>query len=238
MMPDSLAPDVAEQLLDLREPDGGQYAAVTDLLVAAAGPALPAELTGEDSALRTFRLAYRSRRRRRAGLFAGVAVALLSLGGTAYAASGDHLPDPVQRTVESLLGGGATTPAATPARGGTPTASPVPSPTGGPASRIEDLCRAWEAARADPHAPQVTGEDRRILARAAKSETGIGDYCRGVLGPPSTTASPAAPATSQPGTAKPGGGKPGGGKPSTIKPGTADPGGSLSRTHPVRPYQS
>ena len=91
-MHDSLAPDVTEQLLDLREPDGGQYAAVTALLVAAAGPARPAELTGEDSALRAFRLAYRTRRKRRAGLFAGAALVVVSVGGTAYAAGGAPLP--------------------------------------------------------------------------------------------------------------------------------------------------
>jgi hypothetical protein len=238
-MPDSLAPDVAEQLLDLREPDGGSHAEIAALLVAAAGPALPAELAGEDTALRGFRQAYRARRRRRAGLFASVAVAALSLGGTAYAAGGDHLPGPVQRTVESLFGArdtGIATPSAAPGTRGTPGASTtppggVPAPPGGvPAVRAEQLCRAWEAARTDPHAPQVTGEDRRELARAAKSAAGIDAFCRGVLAAPSPTTSAGDPTTASniPTTAKPGNTGPGSG----ASPGT---GGGADRTHPAKP---
>jgi hypothetical protein len=235
-MSESLAPDVAEQL---RELDGGQPDAVAALLVAAAGPALPAELAGEESALRAFRLAYRARRkRRRAGLIAGAAVVVASLGGTAYAAAGDHLPGPVQRTVESLFGGQGAAPATAPGAAGRPTAAPSPSPSpsslpppsGGPPGRIEALCRAWEAARADPRAAQVTGEDRRALARAANGETGINDYCRGVLGTPAPATAPATTPATTMATVTTESGKQG-----TAKPGNADPGGGASRTHPVKP---
>jgi hypothetical protein len=227
-MPDSLTPDVTEQLLDLREADGGRHAAVTALLVAAAGPALPGELTGEDSALHAFRSAYRARRRRRIGLFSVAAAAILSLGGTAYAAGGDHLPDPVQRTVDALFGGRHdTAPSTAPGPTGSPPGSPGstagPSPSapadGVPADRVLQLCRAWEAARADPHAPEVSGEDRRELAQAAKNANGIDTFCRGVLGGPTPTPT----ATSAPG------------QQGTAKPGNADPNGGASRTHPVRP---
>ncbi|GIG46860.1 hypothetical protein ACFO1B_20625 [Dactylosporangium siamense] len=217
-MSDSLAPDIAEQL---RELDGGRPAGVTALLVAAAGPALPAELAGEESALRAFRLARRARRkRRRAGLIAGVAVVVASLGGTGYAAAGDHLPGPVQHTVESLFDGQDAAPSTVPGAAGRPATAPAPAPPASwsPPGRVEALCRAWEAARADPHAAQVTGEDRRALAHAASGDTGINDFCRAVLGTPYVTTATAA-----------------NGRQGTAKPGNADPGGGPNRTHPVKP---
>ncbi|MDG6100843.1 hypothetical protein Daura_02100 [Dactylosporangium aurantiacum] len=243
-MPDSLAPDVAEQLLDLREPDDGQYTALTALLVAAAGPARPAELSGEDSALRAYRLAYRARRKRRAGLLTGVAVMVLSVGGTAYAAGGDYLPEPVQRTMEALFGAKNPAPSAVPGASGSPgTSSPPPlsspPPAAVPAGRVEQLCRAWEASRTDPRAPQVSGEERRELTQAAKGTSGIDDYCRALLGgsasttAPGQTGSAAQPATpgATPHTTPPG-------KPVTTKSGNGQPGAGASRTHPARPARS
>jgi hypothetical protein len=244
-MRDALAPDVAEQLLDLRGPDGGRHTAVTALLVAAAGPALPGELTGEESALRGFRLVYRPLRRRRAGLIAVAALVTLSLGGTAYAAGADHLPGPVQRTVDSLFGGGGAGPAppVAPRTGGPqpgPPAgsSPAAVPDGVQTDRVEQLCRAWAVARADPHAPQVTGEDRRALAHAAHGTHGIDGYCGGVL----AGRSPSTPAATATATAAPGqqGTAPGQqglalGQQRTAKPGNTDPGGGASRTHPAKP---
>ena len=244
---DDLTPDAVERLLDLREPAAAQHAGVAALLVAAAGPALPAELTGEDDTVREFRLAYRRTwRRRRNALIAFAAAAVVSLGGTAYAASGGPLPDPVRRTVESLFGDDpagtpATQPPASPpgspAAASTPASTPARSPSpeaGGPgAARIAELCRAWEASRNDPKAPPVTGEDRRTLARAAKSEAGISDYCRGVLG---TTSAPSAPEASQPGVEGTGAGPaaPGASRPGTVKPSVAKP----SRTHPAKQSRS
>ncbi|MEV4507400.1 hypothetical protein AB0K00_00370 [Dactylosporangium sp. NPDC049525] len=64
-VPSDLALAFADRLLDLREPVGGRYAALIALLFAAAGPALPAELTGEAAARHGFRLACRDRPRRR-----------------------------------------------------------------------------------------------------------------------------------------------------------------------------
>ncbi|MEU0553184.1 hypothetical protein [Dactylosporangium sp. NPDC006015] len=243
---DGLTPDVAERLLDLCEPAAGRHAGVAALLVAAAGPALPAELTSEDDTVREFRRAYRrSWRRRRNALIACAVAAVVSLGGTAYAASGAPLPDPVRRTVESLFGDDegsapATSPHAPPP--GSPAAAPAPSRSPSPqaslsgATRIEELCRAWEASRANPQAPPVSGEDRRTLAQAAKGATGINDFCRGVLAPapaPTTpTPAPTAPAASRPGeegaNVEPSAveaSRPGTVKPSTVKP---------SRTHPVK----
>ncbi|MEV0131928.1 hypothetical protein AB0H83_26125 [Dactylosporangium sp. NPDC050688] len=239
-MHDSLAPDVTEQLLDLREPGGEQYAAVTALLVAAAGPARPAELTGEDSALRAFRLAYRARRKRRSGLIAGAALVVVSVGGTAYAAGGDHLPDPVQRTVEALFGTRNTPPSAAPGPTGAPTVTPAPpSPAAAPAGNIEHLCRTWEAARTDPHAPRVTGEERAELARAAKNPAGIDDYCHAVL----ADATPS-PAGSAPPTATHGSKAPtkaptkAPSKQDTAKPGNGQQGAGPSHTRPAKPARS
>lgn len=212
-MANSLTPEAVERLLDLREPVDTRHAAVAALLVAAAGPARPAELAGEDATVRGFRQAHRRTwRRRRSGLAAIAAAAIVSLGGTAYAAGGDHLPAPLRHTVESLLGGAAERPGPTarpplpsppspvPRSTPPPSLSPTTTPTQPSAARLAELCRAWEAGRTDPHAPQVTGEDRRTLAHAARSETGINDYCRGLLGSAATK-----------------------------------PGGGPSRTHPVKP---
>ncbi|WP_327006778.1 hypothetical protein OHA72_05595 [Dactylosporangium sp. NBC_01737] len=181
-MPDSLAPDVAEHLLDLREPDGGRHAAVTALLVAAAGPALPGELAGEDSALRAFRQTYRARRRRRVGLFAVAAAAILSLGGTAYATGADHLPDPVQRTVDSLFGDGggddaSPAPSAAPRPSAPPTGSPAGSP---PVGSVAQLCRAWEAAapiRTPRRSPARTGRRWPTPRRAPTASTTTAAAC-------------------------------------------------------------
>ncbi|MFF5230777.1 hypothetical protein [Dactylosporangium sp. NPDC000521] len=242
---DGLTPDAVERLLTLREPAAEQHAGVAALLVAAAGPALPAELTGEDDTVREFRLAYRRTwRRRRNALIACAAAAVVSLGGTAYAASGGPLPDPVRRTVESLFGDdpagapatrspasppGSTAAASTP----TPARAPSPEATGPSAARIAELCRAWQASRNDPKAPPVTGEDRRTLAHAAKSDTGINDFCRGVLGP---TSAPSTPAASQPGAegsdATPSTVE--ASRPGTVKPSAAKP----SRTHPAKASRS
>ncbi|MEV4133966.1 hypothetical protein AB0J72_17575 [Dactylosporangium sp. NPDC049742] len=241
---DSLTPDVAERLLDLCEPAAGRHAGVAALLVAAAGPALPAELTGEDDTVREFRRAYRRTwRRRRNALIACAVAAVVSLGGTAYAASGAPLPDPVRRTVESLFGddsgsGPATpssgSPAGSPAGTPGPSRSPSPEASGPGAARIEELCRAWEASRTNPQAPPVSGEDRRMLAQAAKSATGINDFCRGVLAPKPapTTPAPTTPAASRPGEegadVEPSAVE--ASRPGAVKPGTAKP----SRTHPVK----
>ncbi|MEV0570365.1 hypothetical protein [Dactylosporangium sp. NPDC050588] len=241
---DGLTPDVAERLLDLCEPAAGRHAGVAALLVAAAGPALPAELTGEDDTVREFRRAYRRTwRRRRNALIACAVAAVVSLGGTAYAASGAPLPDPVRRTVESLFGDDsdsapATPPSGSPARSPAvtpgPSRSPSPEASGPGTARIKELCRAWEASRTNPQAPPVSGEDRRTLAQAAKSATGINDFCRGVLAP---TPAPTTPAASRPGE---GGADDQGAdvepsaveasRPSTVKPGTVKP----SRTHPAK----
>jgi hypothetical protein len=184
-MPDALTPDVAERLLDLREPADGRHAAVAELLVAAAGPACPAELAGEEDTVREFRRAYRLPwHRRRAVLLACAGLLLVPLGGTAYAAGGGPLPGPVRRTVESLFGGRDAPPAVTPVPSRTPSPAPpatrAPSPAGQPTRPVEELCRSWEAGDA------LTGDERRALARAAKSETGINEYCRGVVGTPAT----------------------------------------------------
>lgn len=92
-----------------------EYTRVAELLGAAAGPATPDELAGEDAALAAFGSAMRptpmrasrSRRRRprRVGLrlAAAVVVVVLSLAGAAGAATGT-LPAPAQRVVHKMLG--------------------------------------------------------------------------------------------------------------------------------------
>lgn len=178
----------AERLLDLRAAVDGRHAAIAQLLDAAAAPGRPHELAGELAALagftRTYRPATRSRRmlaklhRRRVGMLVATAAAALSLGGTAYAASNGQLPDPLQRTVHSLFAGiGVPGPAGDQGPGADASGSAAPSAS----PRVIELCRAWEAFKADPQASPLSADDRKALATAAHGEGAVTDFCRKVL---------------------------------------------------------
>ncbi|WP_432834056.1 hypothetical protein [Dactylosporangium sp. CA-092794] len=155
------------------------------LLAAAAAPARPHELVGEEAAIAGFRREYRpvNRRRRRLALAAVAAFAAASVGGTAYAAGTGHLPGPVREWL-----GEADRPPATGAapRPGQPSTARPPAPTATP-TRGEtvvpaDACRVYLAHREDPHARQITAAERKELTRLAGDESSIEGYCRQLLG--------------------------------------------------------
>ncbi|WP_238007298.1 hypothetical protein KZZ52_02485 [Dactylosporangium sp. AC04546] len=185
---------------------------VASLLAAAAAPARPHELAGEDAAVAGYRRVYGTARppgrRRRLAVLATLTAVGVSFGSAAYAASTGRLPDPIQRTVHSFVDGvpapAVAEPPPTPASTG-----PRPSPA---SADILALCHAWEAFRADPHSPPVTGADRRRLADAAGGERFVTDYCRQLLSGPSTAASAsssASPSVSTSASTKPGNPSPG-----------------------------
>ncbi|GAA2621700.1 hypothetical protein GCM10010399_61050 [Dactylosporangium fulvum] len=219
-----LGPEDAERLLDLHRLPDRRHAAVAVLLAAATAPARPHELAGEEAAVAGYRRVFRPtvRRRRCIALVAMATAVLVPIGGTAYAAGTGQLPDPIQRTVHSLLSGvGVPAPDDQETGNLSPSPSQQPSPgrTGTTSSPgvtgPVDLCRAWLVFQADPRSAPVTGTDRRELARAAGSDSGITDYCRKLVGAPSATprpgsssAEPSNPATPKPGNPSPGVKKP------------------------------
>jgi hypothetical protein len=124
-----------------------------------------------------------------------VAVAILTIGGTAAAAETGNLPDSLQRhahDVFSPLGvppPSRSAPASGTDGGGvggagrvtTPSARPTPSPVGPSGPAMLGLCQAWDAARADPHGKAMTAEALHALVVAAGSDAAIPDFCAGVL---------------------------------------------------------
>jgi hypothetical protein len=146
---------------------------------------------------------------------------VLTVGGTAYAATTGQLPDAVQRVVDGVFasdgsrsptasagaGGssGAGAPASpTPGRDATQTPAAPGAPPGVDENRLNGLCRSWAATRANPHANAISAEDLRVLAAAAGGEDRIEAYCAALTG-----ASPApATTTSKPGNPNPGNGRP------------------------------
>jgi hypothetical protein len=145
-------------------------------------------------------------------VLAGV-VALV--GGTAYAAGAGRLPDPVQRQLHEALAGVGVPPPATrgvPSPGSKPASAPAPTATSPGDTRLLALCRAWQATRTTPGAPQLRPDEQRVLADAAGTTARIEQFCAALAGPTASgSATPAAPA--KPGTPTPG------------KPGNPNPGG-------------
>lgn len=221
----------ADHLLD-RSPGGDAHPGLADLLAAATAPARSDEVAGERAAVAAFRREYRragpgttpvrrvSGGRRSPGrgvVIAALATVVALVGGTAYAAGAGRLPDPVQRQLhEALAGVGVPPPDPrdTPTRTPASASSPAPSGSSPADARLLGLCRAWQAARATPGAPQPRPDDKRVLAEAAGGQHRIEAFCAAlVAAAPGATASPSTPAGPAPVTTTPG------------RPGNPDPGG-------------
>ncbi|MEV4510695.1 hypothetical protein AB0K00_17205 [Dactylosporangium sp. NPDC049525] len=215
----------AEQLLNRTPAAAQEHGALNALLAAATGPARPDEIAGERAAVSAFTREYRPcprprtlapRPGRGAGIAVTVSVAALLVGGTAYAAGTGRLPDALQELLPGAAAPVSDHAARTaPTDQGTGRAAPTPRPSTGPvpqpsatvpvaAAELERLCRAWTAFRADPHAGQVTAEERHALASAAGGENDINGFCQRLLDP---TPQPSA-TTGKPGNPSPGAGKP------------------------------
>jgi hypothetical protein len=181
----------AELLLD-RSPTDGAHAGLVDLLAAASAPPRRPELAGERAAVAAFRrecgarpaaparpLAVRSRPRRHRVAVAALSVVAALVGGTAYAAGTNRLPDPVQRRLhEALSGVGVPAPSPSPSPPASPGASPDPA-------YLTQLCRAWQVTRTTPGEPRIRPDEQRTLAAAAGGPTRIADYCAALTAPPS-----------------------------------------------------
>jgi hypothetical protein len=176
------------------------YAAVAEVLAAAAGPPQPDELSGEAEAVARFAAHHRARRPARArrhlarlALVCAVLLGMLSAGGAGLATG--VLPRTGQwlsRTFQSVVGPAADAPPRTGPGPSTSTrfagvggpAAPATTPGGargsgrvaGPAARARQLCRAWGAGKgAQPDAAGL-----RALAEAAGGSGNVPAYCRAV----------------------------------------------------------
>lgn len=187
---DGLEADVAERLL---AGYGGQPWRLAQLLAAAAAPARPHELAGEDAAVVAFRSAdqtsgvHRRQRSRPAwarlltAKVAGVAAVVVTAGGVAVAAGTGVLPSP-------LGGGPATTsnapgsnsPAGTTAvPGGAPglTTGPGAQPPATPDPALPGLCHAYLAQLADNPGKARSGPAFAALAEAAGGADHVTTFC-------------------------------------------------------------
>ncbi|MEV7328036.1 hypothetical protein [Micromonospora sp. NPDC093244] len=190
------------------------------LLAAAAAPARPGELAGEQEALAAFRAARadqqpavsrRSRRRRLttgAVAWVGALAATATAAGVAFAAvTLDQPPDPSPPQAPSSPRPSPTDAGASPSgdRGAVPDrATPgAPSATGVtpsgalPASQLRGLCRAWQAKKPDQREKALRTPGWRELVTAAGGPAQVGPYCQRLLheATPAPTTSPVPPST-------------------------------------------
>jgi hypothetical protein len=198
--------DEADRLSNGETP-GPNQAGLGILLDALRAPATPGELSAEKATVAAF-TAHRKRAARAARTStrsvlvpALAALALLTFGGTAFAARTGNLPDDAQQHAHRLFSAlGVPAPRTGPAtRHPTPVASAGPSPTSRPAVVELGWCADWQ-----PGGPPLSNEDHQRLRAAAGSENRIPSYCdklrrtAGTPGPgshpPTPTTPPSAPA--------------------------------------------
>jgi hypothetical protein len=184
-----VAPPVADQdslerLLDGRLDPGSAppgYGGVARLLAAAAAPAAPEELAGEQQALAQF-AAVHSRPPTRASrrnavpskLFtmkaaAAALVAVLSIGGVAAAATG-LLPGRTHHVADRAP---AATAASTAGHG-------VGAAVADLDTARQGLCRAWQAGEGTDHGRRTDSEAFQALAAAAGGADNVAAYCKDV----------------------------------------------------------
>ncbi|MEU5909849.1 hypothetical protein [Micromonospora sp. NPDC047527] len=187
------------------------------LLAAAAAPARPGELAGEEAALAAFRAARASaaapavaRRPRRRRLTTGAlawigALAVTATAGAAFAAAGlDLAPDPDPPTPTSApptSGGTETTPPVAPSRSapparpsGTPSTPATPPAGAAPNGQLRGLCRAWQAKKPAQRDKALRTPAFQRLVEAAGGAGAIEAYCQRLV--PEAKPGPAKPAPS------------------------------------------
>jgi hypothetical protein len=216
------APPAADQDILERMLDGGLdpasappgYAGLARLLAAAAAPAAPEELAGEQLARTTFTAEMRShppilsprrtpvaRKAFTMKAAAAALVAVLSLGGIAAAATG-LLPDqaspvagqkPATTDADAAahgLGKAATANLGESAQGGTPDRQGKESAVGldATAAARAGLCRAWQAGQGADHGRRMDAVAFQALADAAGGADNVAAYCEDVTVGASTDA--------------------------------------------------
>ncbi|MCX5065087.1 hypothetical protein OOJ91_04245 [Micromonospora lupini] len=194
------------------------------LLAAAAGPARPGELAGEEAALAAFRaarvaapepsVARRPRRRRlTTGALAWIgALAATATAGAAFAAAGlDLAPDPVPPAPSSApssapptAGHPAATTSAAPSRStpsGPPSSAGTPSVGPTPNGQVHGLCRAWLAKKPEQREKALRTPAFQRLVTAAGGVAAVEAYCQRLVpdakpsaSPPPSPTTPSAPA--------------------------------------------
>ncbi|MEH1015741.1 hypothetical protein V6U90_21835 [Micromonospora sp. CPCC 206060] len=200
--------DAADRLLDSpTPPTGADPDPLARLLAAAAAPAQPDELAGEEAAMAAFRTIRAaapepatppaSSRRRGTGAVAWIAgLATVATAGVAVAAgglgrTGSPTPPPTPVTPSGSAAATSTAPATTTTRSGAaPTTSGVPSLTTGttrPSSGDLDargLCAALLSKGSAERAREISSPRYRQLVVAAGGQQQVEGYCRQLLQTP------------------------------------------------------
>ncbi|WP_051065749.1 hypothetical protein, partial [Micromonospora lupini] len=186
------------------------------LLAAAAGPARPGELAGEEAALAAFRAARvaapeptAARRPRRRRLTTGAlawigALAATATAGAAFAAAGlDRAPDPVSpvpapSSAPPTAGGPAGTTSTAPSRStpsGPPSSAGTPSVGSTPNGQLHGLCRAFLAKKPEQREKALRTPAFQRLVTAAGGVPAVEAYCQRLV-PEATPSAPARPSPS------------------------------------------
>ncbi|MEH1165866.1 hypothetical protein V6V47_10830 [Micromonospora sp. CPCC 205539] len=219
-----------ERLLDANRADtpAGPDTALARLIAAAAGPARPGELAGEQAALAAFRAARADptptaagrphRRRLTTGLSAWIgAVAVTATAGAAFAAvTLDRTPVPAPPATSSPRPTPAvarpssddrTDPPSRPTAPGTgsaptgpPSATGTPSVGPVPGKQLHRLCRTWLAKAPKQREKALSKRPYQDLVAAAGGADEVEAYCQGLI----PEAQPAGPPTLTPSPPKPG----------------------------------
>ncbi|MFI5924377.1 hypothetical protein ACIA3K_00205 [Micromonospora sp. NPDC051543] len=195
-------------------PDSGTEP-LARLLAAAAGPARPTEMAGEEAALSAFRAARAvptpavARRPRRLRLTTGAvawigALAATATAGVAFAAAGfETAPEPpppapssapptasAHGTTGSVAPTGSTPP-------GRPSLSGSPSIGPSPNSQVHGLCQAWQAKKPEQREKALRTPAFERLVTAAGGIGAVEEYCQRLVpekkSPLPPTASPSEP---------------------------------------------
>jgi hypothetical protein len=225
------------------------------VLAAAAAPAAPHELAGEQVVLAEFRAARLhpiSPPRRpsmlkttvakllAAKLLTATAVATAATGGVAFAAATNSLPEPVQGAAHNVFNAPAPRhhgkPDPLPGRGNQPGAKSSDAPNGTPSPSLRGLCTAFQAGATSNDGKALTNPAFTALVTAAGGTSKLAAYCTTLIGAPSAhpTGKPSTHPSGKPSTHPTG-------KPTTVPTAghptgqpTSAPAGPPS-THPSRP---
>lgn len=220
--PERIDPITAERLMrDARSGPSVDSEPLADLLAAAAAPARPGELAGEEAALAAFRdarleLAPQPRRRfmlKSILVKASVvtAVAVVGGGGVALAASTGHLPgtgSPDDHAATRPTTGATANATASAHANGHASHSPAAGthrtgaaeshdarPSGSPSPNLRGLCTAFQAHAGDGPGKALDNPAFKVLVQTAGGRNKVASYCHTLL------ASPAGKPPTHPGSA-------------------------------------
>ncbi|MEV1111992.1 hypothetical protein AB0I95_25605 [Micromonospora sp. NPDC049751] len=212
--PDIADPGAAGVRQSGASPDSGAEP-LARLLAAAAGPARPAELAGEEAALAAFRaaravpapaVARRPRRLRlRTGAVAWIgALAATATAGVAFAAAGlEKAPEPppapssAPPTASAQVSTGPVAPSgSTPP--GRPSLSVSPSVGTTPGGQLHGLCQAWRSKKPEQREKALRTPAFERLVTAAGGVGAVEEYCQRLVPEAKPSPSPLSPSPSAP----------------------------------------